>query len=1175
MSDHDSIRIGIVHSLTGSLAISESPLRDAALMAIAEINAAGGVLGRLLEPIVVDGASNPQEFARQAQRLLAQEQVVALFGCWTSASRKALLPVLEAHNALLWYPVQYEGLEQSPHVFYTGACPNQQIEPALGWLFRHYGRRFYLVGSDYVFPRMVNRIVEAQLHREGGKILGEDYVPIGTSDFAAIMQQIAAVQPDVIFNTLNGDSNLSFYQAYAESGLKAKSIPVMATSIAEPELKAIAAYAEGTFASWSYFQSIDHPDNRRFVENFRARYGNDRITSASIVHAYIQVYLWKQAVEAAQSVTVDQVRQAAYGQRFQGPGGLVQIEPNQHLRQFCRIGKVLATGQFEVVYRTDVTILPKPWMGLEDTDFPNRSLVMSLLAQVSQGIQTNCELEQKSQALEQTIAQLQQKNIEQQQAESELQALFQAMTDLVIVYDRHGRYLKVVSHDPSELYDSKVNRRGKTVYEVLPPQVADDVVACIQQVLDTQATMQHEYCLTIQDQERWFSANVSPLSADTVIWVARDISERKQAEEDAKQREAALQKANAETNALFMAMDQLIFVFDREGRHLKIPAVNPRLQYEPFTDRIGKTLHEVFSQEIADQFLGYIHQALDTGETITVEYSLILDGQEIWSDASISPIDETTVLWVTRDVTDRKLADAALRYSEALNRSMLEAIPDLIARVNADGVYLHFKPFNGIESIFQDQDVVGKRMHDVMPAEIVQQRMDAIHQVLATGQVQFQEYRIVMANGAVRYQEARFSRVGDSEVLMILRDITDRKAAEEALRLAEENYRSIVENAIDGIFRTSPSGQYLQANLALARICGYDSVEAMVTNITDVQHQLYVNPRDRDRFIAEISAYDKVANFESQVFRQDGSIIWISENARAVRDAQGNLLYYEGTVTDITQRKQAEEALAKANAEILALNERLKAENLRMGAELDITRRLQQMVLPKKTELQAISNLDIAGFMEPASEIGGDYYDVLNQNGMVTFGIGDVTGHGLESGVLMLMVQTAVRTLLTSGETNPETFLRILNEIIYDNVQRMDCDRSLTLSLINYHAGTLRLSGQHEELIVIRATGDVERIDTTDLGFPIGLVPDISGFVGYTHIDLNPGDVVLLYTDGIPEAENQAGELYGIERLCQIARQHHHRSAEEIQQAIVTDVRQHIGTHRVYDDITLLVFKQK
>jgi urea transport system substrate-binding protein len=592
MSHAESIRIGILHSLTGSFALSESPLKDAALMAIAEINQAGGVLGRQIEPIVADGASDPWEFARQATQLIEQEHVVSLFGCWTSASRKALLPVLEANNALLWYPVQYEGLEQSPQVFYMGACPNQQVEPALGWLFRHHGKRFYLVGSDYVFPRTVNRVVEARLKREAGEVLGETYVPIGATEFTAVMERIAAARPDVILNTLNGDSNLAFYQAYAKSGVKALGIPILATSIAESELQAIAADAEGTYASWSYFQSLDNPENRRFVANFQARYGADRVTSALIVCAYTQIYFWKQAVETAQSFAVDQVRPAAYGQTFQSPGGMLQIEPNHHLRQFCRLGRVRADGQFDIVYRTDVAIPPQPWMGVEDADFPNAPLVISLLSQVSQDLQLNWELAQQSQQLERTIAQLQQETEERQRAEAELQALFRAMTDLVLVYDRQGHFLKIVSSDPDALYRSDTDRSGKTIHDVLPINVADGVLACIQQTLDSQATTHHEYSLIIHNEERWFSANVSPLSIDSVIWVARDVTDRKRAEDAMKRREA-------ETNALFMAMDQLIFVFDREGYHLKIPAVNPRLQYQPFEDRIGKTLHEVFPHDLS------------------------------------------------------------------------------------------------------------------------------------------------------------------------------------------------------------------------------------------------------------------------------------------------------------------------------------------------------------------------------------------------------------------------------------------------------------------------------------------------------------------------------------------------------------------------------------------------
>jgi predicted ATPase/serine phosphatase RsbU (regulator of sigma subunit)/tRNA A-37 threonylcarbamoyl transferase component Bud32 len=267
--------------------------------------------------------------------------------------------------------------------------------------------------------------------------------------------------------------------------------------------------------------------------------------------------------------------------------------------------------------------------------------------------------------------------------------------------------------------------------------------------------------------------------------------------------------------------------------------------------------------------------------------------------------------------------------------------------------------------------------------------------------------------------------------------------------------------------------------------------------------------------------------------------------------------------------------LAQANQEITLLNQRLQSENLRMSAELDVTRQLQQIILPKEAELSQIEGLEIAGFMEPADEVGGDYYDVLQNNGLVKIGIGDVTGHGLESGILMLMVQTAVRTLLINQEKDSARFLSTLNQVIYENVQRMNSDRNLTLSLIDYQAGRLRLSGQHEEVLIVRANGAIERMKTGDLGFPIGLVQDISEFVSYLEVQLQSEDGLVLYTDGITEAANLADELYGLDRLCQVVSQHWRSSVQEIRQAVIDDVRRHIGQQKIFDDITLLVIKQK
>uniref|UniRef100_A0A7C3ZY31 GAF domain-containing protein n=1 Tax=Planktothricoides sp. SpSt-374 TaxID=2282167 RepID=A0A7C3ZY31_9CYAN len=267
--------------------------------------------------------------------------------------------------------------------------------------------------------------------------------------------------------------------------------------------------------------------------------------------------------------------------------------------------------------------------------------------------------------------------------------------------------------------------------------------------------------------------------------------------------------------------------------------------------------------------------------------------------------------------------------------------------------------------------------------------------------------------------------------------------------------------------------------------------------------------------------------------------------------------------------------LAAANQEIQALNTMLKAENLRMSAELDVTRRLQQMILPKEAELSQIPGLEIAGFMEPAAEVGGDYYDVLQQDGKVKIGIGDVTGHGLESGMLMIMAQMAVRTLLKNNVTDPVQFLSVLNSAIYDNVSRMNTDKNMTLSLLDYADGTFTLSGQHEEVILVRHGGIVESLDTIDLGFPIGLDADITDFLSQTQISLAPGEALVLYTDGITEAENMAGVQYGLARLCEVVRQNWQLSAHEIQAQVIADLRHHIGAQTIYDDITLVVIKQK
>jgi urea transport system substrate-binding protein len=360
-----TIKVGILHSLSGTMAISEKSLVDATQLAIEEINKAGGVLGKQIEAIVEDGASDWPTFAEKAKKLIDQDKVVVVFGCWTSSSRKAVLPVFESKDHLLFYPVQYEGQECSKNIFYTGATPNQQIEPSVDWLLKNKGKEFFLVGSDYVFPRTANTIIKAQLAASGGKVVGEDYLPLGNSEVTPIIAKIKQALPNggVIYNSLNGDSNVAFFKQMQGAGLTADKYPSMSVSIAEEEVKAIGPeFLKGHYAAWNYFMTVENPANKKFVEAFKAKFGADRVTNDPMEAGYIAVNIWAQAVKkAGKADDLEAVRTAALGQTFDAPEGKVTMENSHHLSKFVRIGEVTADGQFKVVYETKSAVEPLPW----------------------------------------------------------------------------------------------------------------------------------------------------------------------------------------------------------------------------------------------------------------------------------------------------------------------------------------------------------------------------------------------------------------------------------------------------------------------------------------------------------------------------------------------------------------------------------------------------------------------------------------------------------------------------------------------------------------------------------------------------------------------------------------------------------------------------------------------
>ena len=365
------IKVGVLHSLSGTMAISEVAIKDVVLMAIDEINANGGLLGgRKVVPVIEDPASDWPTFAEKAKKLILQDKVCSVFGCWTSASRKAVLPVFEKYDHLLWYPVQYEGNECSKNVIYSGAAPNQQTCPAVTWLLKKGKKRFYLLGSDYIFPRTTNMIIKAQLKAEGGELVAEEYTPLGHMEYATVVNKIKQAKPDVIFNTVNGDSNVAFFKQLRAAGITARDIPVMSVSIAEEEVRGIGGEnISGHYAVWNYFMSQKTPENKAFVDNYKKRFGRERVTDDPIEAQYINVKVWAMAVEKAGTDDVNAIREAARGLEYLAPEGPVRLDPeNQHYWKVVQIGQHLKNGQFKIIWSTPGPVRPMPWSRFTDPD---------------------------------------------------------------------------------------------------------------------------------------------------------------------------------------------------------------------------------------------------------------------------------------------------------------------------------------------------------------------------------------------------------------------------------------------------------------------------------------------------------------------------------------------------------------------------------------------------------------------------------------------------------------------------------------------------------------------------------------------------------------------------------------------------------------------------------------
>lgn len=362
--DGDTIKVGILHSLSGTMAISEVAVAESSEMAIEEINEKGGVLGKQLEIVKEDGASDWPTFAEKAHKLNTTDNVAVVFGGWTSASRKAMLPVFEKDKRLLFYPVQYEGLEASPYIFYTGATTNQQIIPGLDYIKEEGMKKVYLLGSDYVFPRTANKEIKAYAAANGLEIVGEDYTPLGHTEYETSINKIKEADPDIVFNTLNGDSNVAFFKQLKDAGIGPDDMQVMSVSVAEEEVRGIGVEnVEGFLTAWNYYQTTEGDRNKEFVEAYQDKYGKNRNTADPIEAGYASVYLWAALVEKAKSTNPELIKEVADGVSFDAPGGEYVIDgDNHHITKTARIGEIKSDGLIEEVWSSDGPIDPDPFL---------------------------------------------------------------------------------------------------------------------------------------------------------------------------------------------------------------------------------------------------------------------------------------------------------------------------------------------------------------------------------------------------------------------------------------------------------------------------------------------------------------------------------------------------------------------------------------------------------------------------------------------------------------------------------------------------------------------------------------------------------------------------------------------------------------------------------------------
>ncbi|MCH7733303.1 MAG: transporter substrate-binding protein, partial [Candidatus Marinimicrobia bacterium] len=917
------IRIGILHSLSGTMASSERPLIDAALFSIDEINKKGGILGKQLLGIVEDACSDPEIFRLKAEKLLEQNDVHVLSGCWTSSSRKAVQEVIQEKNVFLLYPVQYEGLEENPNILYSGSCLNQQISPAIDWCLSQGHKNFYLVGSDYVFPKTANALIKSLILDHGANILGEDYLPLGATDFKDVTKSIKSALPDFVINTINGDSNAGFFAHYNKSG---NEFPVMSFSISENDLENLGIQSAPHYLCGSYFHNFDNEVNQRFIRDFR-KYNNNPIVSDPMVMTYSQIRLWSQAVEEAGSLDIEDIQAHIHGQKLNSPAGLLEVMHNNHILKSTFIGKQTSDRKFEVIWKSDKRIKPKPWLGMEDVELPSGKLVLDALSQYPNLIHLNTELKNTKRELEKTEKELRiESGILEERVAKRTQELQESRAKYIDLYDhapdmfasvdaKTAKILRCNQTLVSALGYNKDELIGQPIFFVYHPDCLKDAKKVFQQFVDTGVIRDAELQLKRKDGSKMdVSMNVSAVRDkkgevlySRSIW--RDITMRKKAEEELKD--------------IFNLSPDMVGVFTTEGELIKVnPAWEKVLGYKIeellkldwskliHPDDVEKTNKEVERQLKGGVVVNFVNRYKckdDSYKTLEWQATFAREG---------------IVHATARDITERKKIDESLVKLEKAVKSSGE----VIFMTDIDGIFTYVNPeftrLYGHTSI----EVVGKKTPRILKGgDLSTEDYKQFWKTILGKQSIQTEYRNKTKNGKLIDIFSSVNPILDVDdkiigFLDIQQDITERKIAEEALQESENRFQSLFESVSDGVIIIDQSGNIILWNNGAQNMFGYRREEIIGKLVTDIMPDIY-----RSRHLSVIQEVIKTGKgkhfgktLEFEGLKKDGSLIPIAVTLSSWQ-TQG-MSFFGAIIRDITERKQAEQFLKKSLLEMTVLN---------------------------------------------------------------------------------------------------------------------------------------------------------------------------------------------------------------------------------------------------------------